>query len=78
MLKAHLIAVMTGWYESVIQKEEEEILSILKRDYEAKVEMNKKMKPEEFEGLYRWRSLYARTKCHHVLLIPHNVQTVEY
>ena len=37
VLKSHLIAVMTGWYESVIQKEEEEILSILKRDYEAKV-----------------------------------------
>ena len=36
VLKAHLIAVMTGWYESVIQKEEEEILSIFKRDYEAK------------------------------------------
>ena len=42
MLKPHLIAVMTGWYESVIQKEEEEILSILKRDYETKVEMNKR------------------------------------
>ncbi len=26
----------------IIQKEEEEILSILKRDYEIKVEMNKK------------------------------------
>lgn len=42
VLKSHLIAVMTGWYESVIQKEEEEILSILKRDYEAKNEMNKR------------------------------------
>lgn len=48
MLKSHLIAVMTGWYESVIKREEEQILSILKRDYEAKNEMNKKMKPEEF------------------------------
>ena len=33
---------MTGWYESVIKSEEEEILSILKRDYEAKNEMNKR------------------------------------
>ena len=37
VLKSHLIAVMTGWYESVIKSEEEEILSILKRDYEAKM-----------------------------------------
>ena len=36
VLKSHLIAVMTGWYESVIKKEEE-VLSILKRDYEAKM-----------------------------------------
>ncbi|AGE78577.1 hypothetical protein HD73_2999 [Bacillus thuringiensis serovar kurstaki str. HD73] len=36
VLKSHLIAVMTGWYESVIKREEEQILSILKRDYEAK------------------------------------------
>lgn len=42
MLKSHLITVMTGWYESIIKKEEEEILSILKRDYEAKNEMNKR------------------------------------
>lgn len=42
LLKSHLIAVMTGWYESVIQREEEQILTILKRDYEAKNEMNKR------------------------------------
>ena len=39
---------MTGWYEGVIKKEEKKLFSILKRDYEAKNEMNKKMKPEEF------------------------------
>lgn len=42
VLKSHLIAVMTGWYDSVIKREEEQILSIFKRDYEAKNEMNKK------------------------------------
>lgn len=42
VLKSHLIAVMTGWYESVIKREEEQIFSILKRDYEAKNEMNKR------------------------------------
>ncbi|MDD1367739.1 metalloregulator ArsR/SmtB family transcription factor [Bacillus sp. MHSD17] len=71
VLKAHLIAVMTGWYESVIQKEEEEILSILKRDYEAKSEMNKKMKPEEF---VEWATggvhYMPEPSVHHVLLIP--------
>lgn len=71
VLKSHLIAVMTGWYESVIQKEEEEILSILKRDYEAKSEMNKKMKPEEF---VEWATggvhYMPEPSVHHVLLIP--------
>ena len=71
VLKAHLITVMTGWYESVIQKEEEEILSILKRDYEAKVEMNKKMKPEEF---VEWTTggvhYMPEPSVHYVLLIP--------
>lgn len=71
VLKAHFIAVMTGWYESVIQKKEEEILSILKRDYEAKVEMNKKMKPEEF---VEWATggvhYMPEPSVHYVLLIP--------
>ncbi len=71
VLKSHLIAVMTGWYESVIQKEEEEILSILKRDYEAKSEMNKKMKPEEF---VEWATggvhYMPEPSVHYVLLIP--------
>ncbi|HDR7798307.1 TPA: winged helix-turn-helix transcriptional regulator [Bacillus tropicus] len=71
VLKSHLIAVMTGWYESVIQKEEEEILSILKRDYEAKNEMNKKMKPEEFvEWATGGVNYMPEPSVHHVLLIP--------
>ena len=62
---------MTGWYESVIQKEEEEILSILKRDYETKVEMNKKMKPEEFvEWATGGVNYMPEPSVHHVLLIP--------
>ncbi|MCU4992021.1 ArsR family transcriptional regulator [Bacillus cereus] len=71
MLKAHLIAVMTGWYESVIKKEEEEILAIFKRDYEAKNEMNKKMKPEEFvEWATGGVNYMSEPSVHHVLLIP--------
>ncbi|MEC2524699.1 metalloregulator ArsR/SmtB family transcription factor [Bacillus thuringiensis] len=70
VLKSHLIAVMTGWYESVIKKEEE-VLSILKRDYEAKNEMNKKMKPEEFvEWVTGGVNYMPEPSIHHVLLIP--------
>ncbi|MBY7112502.1 MULTISPECIES: ArsR/SmtB family transcription factor [Bacillus] len=71
VLKSHLIAVMTGWYESVIQKEEEQILSILKRDYEAKNEMNKKMKSEEFvEWATGGVNYMPEPSVHNVLLIP--------
>ena len=71
VLKSHLIAVMTGWYECVIQKEEEQILLILKRDYEAKNEMNKKMKPEEFvEWATGGVNYMPEPSVHHVLLIP--------
>ncbi|MBE5108332.1 winged helix-turn-helix transcriptional regulator [Bacillus thuringiensis] len=70
-LKDHLIAVMTGWYESVIKKEEEQLLSILERDYEAKNEMNKKMKPEEFvEWATGGVNYMPEPSIHHVLLIP--------
>ncbi|MFA2811436.1 ArsR/SmtB family transcription factor [Bacillus mycoides] len=70
-LKGHLIAVMTGWYEGVIKKEEEQLLSILKRDYEAKNEMNKKMKPEEFvEWATGGVTYMPEPSVHHVLLIP--------
>ncbi|PEJ63075.1 ArsR/SmtB family transcription factor [Bacillus wiedmannii] len=70
-LKDHLVAVMTGWYESVIQKEEEKILSILQRDYEAKNQMNKKMKPEEFvEWATGGVNYMPEPSVHNVLLIP--------
>jgi len=71
VLKGHLIAVMTGWYESVIKKEEEQLRSILERDYEAKNEMNKKMKPEEFVEWATGGVIYMpEPSVHHVLLIP--------
>ncbi|EJS03931.1 ArsR/SmtB family transcription factor [Bacillus mycoides] len=70
-LKTHLIAVMTGWYDSVVKKEAEEIVSILQRDYEAKNEMNKKMKPEEFvEWATGGVTYMPEPSVHHVLLIP--------
>ncbi|MEC2555058.1 ArsR family transcriptional regulator, partial [Bacillus tropicus] len=71
VLKSHLIAVMTGWYDSVIKREEEQILSIFKRDHEAKNEMNKKMKPEEFvEWATGGVNYMPEPSVHHVLLIP--------
>jgi len=71
VLKSHLIAVMKGWYESVIQKEEEQILSILQRDYEAKHDMNKKMKSEEFvEWATGGVNYMPEPSVHNVLLIP--------
>ncbi|WP_144506317.1 ArsR/SmtB family transcription factor [Bacillus mycoides] len=70
-LKTHLIAVMTGWYDSVVKKEAEEIVSILQRDYETKNEMNKKMKPEEFvEWATGGVTYMPEPSVHHVLLIP--------
>ncbi|MGY3417619.1 putative transcriptional regulator [Bacillus mycoides] len=70
-LKTHLIAVMTGWYDSVVKKEAEEIVSILQRDYEAKNEMNKKMQPEEFvEWATGGVTYMPEPSVHHVLLIP--------
>ncbi|WP_219374779.1 ArsR/SmtB family transcription factor [Bacillus mycoides] len=70
-LKTHLIAVMTGWYDSVVKKEAEEIVSILERDYEAKNEMNKKMQPEEFvEWATGGVTYMPEPSVHHVLLIP--------
>ncbi|MFK4289341.1 ArsR/SmtB family transcription factor [Bacillus sp. RC250] len=70
-LKTHLIAVMTGWYDSVVKKKAEEIVSILERDYEAKNEMNKKMQPEEFvEWATGGVTYMPEPSVHHVLLIP--------
>ncbi|MEK7016074.1 ArsR/SmtB family transcription factor [Bacillus sp. FSL R9-9410] len=70
-LKTHLIAVMTGWYDSVVKKEAEEIVFILQRDYEAKTEMNKKMQPEEFvEWATGGVTYMPEPSVHHVLLIP--------
>ena len=68
---------MTGWYERYSEREEE-ILSILKRDYEAKSEMNKKMKPEEFVEWATGGVHYMPEPSVHHVLIPNNVQTVEY
>lgn len=70
-LKEHLVFVMTGWYEAVIQKDFEKLSTILKTDYEAKKEMIKKLTPEE---LVEWSTggvtYLPEPSVNNVLLIP--------
>lgn len=70
-LKKHLIGVMTGWYDAVIQKDIENLNAILRTDYETKKEMLKKMTPEE---LVEWSTggvtYLPEPSVNNVLLIP--------
>lgn len=71
LLKEHLIAVMTGWYEAVIEPEVEKLSLILKQDYEMKRKMNEKMKSEAFVEWATGGITYSpEPSVHHVLLIP--------
>ncbi|MBY0597555.1 ArsR/SmtB family transcription factor [Bacillus bingmayongensis] len=71
MLKEHLIAVMTGWYEAVIEPEGEKLSFILKQDYETKCQLNEKMQAEEFvEWATGGVTYFPEPSVHHVLLIP--------
>jgi predicted DNA-binding protein YlxM (UPF0122 family) len=70
-LKKHLIGVMTGWYDAVIQKDIENLNTILRTDYETKKEMLNKMTPEE---LVEWSTggvtYLPEPSVNNVLLIP--------
>ncbi|RKL67317.1 transcriptional regulator [Salipaludibacillus neizhouensis] len=72
-LKEHLVKVMNGWHEEVIKNDEdaEGLLSILKTDYESKIEMSKSMTPEE---LVEWATggivYMPEPSVINVLLIP--------
>ncbi|WP_410982946.1 ArsR/SmtB family transcription factor [Bacillus cereus] len=71
LLKDHLIAVMTGWYEAVIEPEAEKLSRILKQDYETKREMKEKMQAEEFVEWATGGVTYSpEPSVYHVLLIP--------
>ncbi|WP_459502681.1 ArsR/SmtB family transcription factor [Bacillus sp. C1] len=71
VLKQHLIIVMTGWYEAVIEPEIDKLLAALQKDYETKNEMKEKMKPEEFVEWTTGGVTYVpEPSVHHVLLIP--------
>ncbi|XOK60048.1 ArsR/SmtB family transcription factor [Paenibacillus elgii] len=70
-LKRHLVEVMSGWYETVIEPEAEQLLAVLTRDGEAKRSMQQRMTPEE---LVEWATggvAYSpEPSVHQVLLIP--------
>ncbi|KEK22185.1 ArsR/SmtB family transcription factor [Bacillus gaemokensis] len=71
LLKEHLIAVMTGWYEVVIEPAADKLLCILQQDYETKCKMNEKMQAEEFvEWATGGVTYLPEPSVHQVLLIP--------
>lgn len=73
-LKAHLIEVMTLWYEAVISPDLELTNQILSTDYESKNQMKEKMSSEE---LVQWATgginYLPEPSVHKVLLIPQYV-----
>ncbi|WP_226036578.1 ArsR/SmtB family transcription factor [Aquibacillus saliphilus] len=73
-VKAHLVEVMTLWYEAVISPDLERVNQILKTDYESKKMMKEKISPEE---LVQWATgginYLPEPSVHKVLLIPQYV-----
>lgn len=73
-LKAHLVEVMTLWYEAVISPDLKRTKQILKTDYESKKQMKEKLSPEE---LVQWATgginYIPEPGVHKVLLIPQYV-----
>ncbi|WP_330949638.1 ArsR/SmtB family transcription factor [Virgibacillus sp. MG-45] len=71
VLKKHLVSVMTGWYEAVIQQSKESIEAILQQDYNTKQKMLHSMTPEQF---VHWATggvnYQPEPSVQHVLLIP--------
>ena len=47
-LKTHLIHVISLWYETAIQPQANQLIAILKRDFEDKIRMKEKLTSEEF------------------------------
>ncbi|MFP3719284.1 metalloregulator ArsR/SmtB family transcription factor [Niallia circulans] len=70
-LKQHLITVMSGWYEAVIEPDREKLTSILQTDVSIKEKMRQKMDPEEFVEWATGGIQYTpEPSVHKVLLIP--------
>ncbi|MRX71876.1 ArsR family transcriptional regulator [Bacillus lacus] len=47
-LKKHLLNVLSFWYEEVVREQEEEILKVLKRDYDSMLTLSKTLHAEAF------------------------------
>ncbi|WP_019241017.1 MULTISPECIES: ArsR/SmtB family transcription factor [Bacillus] len=73
-LKEHLIAVLSGWYLEVIEKDEVYLQQILQTDCEMKKRMKLKLKSED---LVEWSTggvaYTPEPSVNHVLLIPHYI-----
>lgn len=70
-LKKHLINVIEGWHEQVIESEADRLSTFLNRDVEAKKNMLEKMGSEEFVEWATGGITYKpEPSVHHVLLIP--------
>lgn len=73
-LKGHLVAVMSGWYKSVIQPTLGPLNQMLQADVAAKTCMKTKMDPEAFvEWATAGVSYHPEPSVHKVLLIPHYI-----
>ncbi|KMJ57276.1 ArsR family transcriptional regulator [Bacillus sp. LL01] len=73
-LKSHLKAIMKEWYEEFEQQVEQETNEILKRDVAAKIEMQKKLTPEQ---LVEWATggieYRPEPNVQEVLLVPQQI-----
>ncbi|MCA0970204.1 winged helix-turn-helix domain-containing protein [Halobacillus litoralis] len=71
-LKRGLLEVMTLWWDEVIVPEQDELSSVLKRDFETKSQMSDRMHPEEFvKWATQGREYLPEPSVLTVLLIPH-------
>ncbi|TGB04411.1 ArsR/SmtB family transcription factor [Halobacillus salinus] len=72
LLKEHLVNVMKGWWNHVIEPDKSRLTQILERDYQTKCKEKEKMHPETFvEWATLGRDYKPEPSVHHVLLIPH-------
>lgn len=73
-LRNHLIEVMSGWYERVIEPQLDQLNCMLHADVGTKTDMHQKMQPEEFvEWATAGVSYAPEPSVHKVLLIPHYI-----
>lgn len=72
-LKRHLVTVMRLWYNEVMLKNEPQITAFLRRDYEEKMKMIRKCKPEEVVQWATGIEYKPERNITKVLLLPHYI-----